>query len=345
MVRHRSNERGPTQSAPPRNELHKKTTTFLTSTAIAITVAGWTGAPAQAADADTASLDALANVSRASSSGATDVLGGLAPVDTEGGGSSVVDATVGDVDVLVPRDPSDPMHLESGDVSLAITLPFSGQSADAERLTRGLVSYDNHNDSTTAVGVKADGSVQMTTTVESGAAPAEFSYGLDVPESATLSTTAEGGVVIRDSDGAYLASVAPAWAIDAQGKEVPSRYRIEGTTLIQEVDHGDRGVAYPVVADPWLCFALINSTSWSGSTLRVYPTDYGRWGASVARSAAWDEVKAKTPGTRENTSSMTDQFLCHYDARPLTSTKASWNLDLNRPYVNYAWLLARGCNN
>jgi hypothetical protein len=130
-----------------------------------------------------------------------------------------VNATVGDVDVVLPRDPSDPVSLDDGDVDIALGLPFADEASDANPLAQGLVSYDNNNGSTTAIGVKSDGSVQMTTTIDSSSAPSQYAYELEVPDGATLSSTSDGGVVISDASGGYLAGVAPAWAVDSHGEQ------------------------------------------------------------------------------------------------------------------------------
>lgn len=43
----------------------------------------------------------------------------------------------------------------------------------------------------------------------------------------------------------------PAWATDANGQPVATHSSVDGSTLIQVVDH--QGAAYPVVADPNTC--------------------------------------------------------------------------------------------
>ncbi len=55
-----------------------------------------------------------------------------------------------------------------------------------------------------------------------------------------------------------VAGVAPAWALDASGQPVPTRYRIEGTTLVQVIDH--HGAAYPVVGDPKYTWGWVTGT-------------------------------------------------------------------------------------
>lgn len=61
--------------------------------------------------------------------------------------------------------------------------------------------------------------------------------------------------------------------------------------------------------------------------------------------AGWNEVKAKTSGSREETPSMRDQMYCHIDVVRLRApNKTSWNLDTWRPNVSYAKMLAEQCN-
>jgi len=314
--------------------------------ALAIACSSPACAVSNTSDDVTEPLSVLTGASANADDPATDVLANMAEITTRKNGSSMIEATVGDVDVTVPASSADQISLRpTSGQDIRISLPFADKAAEAEVVSEGVVSFDNGNHSTTVPIVKNDGSLQITTIIETVAAPTRYSYPLHLPAGSAVNLQNDGGVLILDSNGNYIGGIAPAWAKDAAGTMFPTHYEIDGSTLTQVVDHRGKNIAYPLVADPWLGLELISHTSWSGNTLRVYPTDYGRWGASLARSAAWDEVKAKTPGTRENTSSMTDQFLCHFDARPVTSTKASWNLDLNRPYINYALLLAAGCNN
>ena len=39
-----------------------------------------------------------------------------------------------------------------------------------------------------------------------------------------------------------------------------------------------------------------------------------------------------------------NQFYCHFDTRPATSAKSSWNLELRRPDVGLARTIAAECN-
>ncbi|MFE7196542.1 hypothetical protein [Microbacterium oxydans] len=55
--------------------------------------------------------------------------------------------------------------------------------------------------------------------------------------------------MIDDETGEVLGSFAAPWAKDSAGKDVPTRYELNGQTLTQVVDH-DSSSTYPVVADP-----------------------------------------------------------------------------------------------
>jgi len=56
--------------------------------------------------------------------------------------------------------------------------------------------------------------------------------------------------------------VAPPWAKDAAGENVKTHYQLNGSVLTQTVEHQAPGVAYPVLADPWLGVDLIDHFQW-----------------------------------------------------------------------------------
>jgi len=56
-------------------------------------------------------------------------------------------------------------------------------------------------------------------------------------------------VAVVGGEGVIVGQVQSPWAVDADGAEVPTQYRIEGTTLVQQVQiTGD--TEFPVVVDP-----------------------------------------------------------------------------------------------
>jgi hypothetical protein len=103
-----------------------------------------------------------------------------------------------------------------------------------------------------------DGGLQVLVVIDGADAPSEYRFDMSVPAGATLVATADGGAEVVGADGQVVAGVAPAWALDADGQPVPTRYRIEGTTLVQVIDH--HGAAYPVVGDPKYTWGWVTGT-------------------------------------------------------------------------------------
>ncbi|MFM6939284.1 MAG: DUF2599 domain-containing protein, partial [Rhodoluna sp.] len=219
----------------------------------------------------------------------------------------------------------------------------------------GVVAYDNGNSSDTAVVQKSDGSLQIATILLSSSAPTRYSYPFELPKGFELKGDADGTVSILDAKGEWVAGLAKPWARDSKGKEVPTRYLVQGNIVTQVVDTGMPGLAYPLVADPWLGLDLIDRTVWNDSlwsyspTLMIYPSIFGRYFAPPAAiDAAWAETLTKTT-TRghpnPNTSAMRVQFDCHFIAVRLKSVnKPSWNLDSKLPWVDFLTEVNYGCN-
>ena len=84
--------------------------------------------------------------------------------------------------------------------------------------------------------------------IDSPEASTEYRFENAVPDGRTAELHTDGSVRFFDLDGNESGGIAVPWALDANGAAVPTRYALDGTTLIQTVDH--EGAAYPVVADP-----------------------------------------------------------------------------------------------
>ncbi|MDN4614151.1 DUF2599 domain-containing protein [Leifsonia sp. F6_8S_P_1B] len=247
----------------------------------------------------------------------------------EGGGLSLSDSSTG--------------------IEVGVGLPEETSTGRPEVADDGTVVYraDPGSGVDVAAQVVEDGSVRIQTVIDSASAPHEFTYPLDLPEGAVLSMTADGGVVATAPGGDFLLGIRPPWAKDAEGRDVPTSYRLDGDSLVQSVASPD-SAQYPMVADPWLGIALIDKVSkaWiSGKGYRysVFPTWWGRGGAgALARWAAWSEAKSK--GGIPQTATLENQFLCHYDYRPLTTFKSSWNLEAYARDKGYLSFMASQCN-
>lgn len=186
-------------------------------------------------------------------------------------------------------------------------------------------------------------------------APTEIAYPVDVPAGGTIVASADGALAVTSKEGVVLGGIAAPWARDARGGEVATHYDVRGTTVVQVIDHRAAGLAYPVVADPWLGQNLIASAKWVGAgrqwTLQVVPTQWARINAGgfLVGAAGWDELYAKYKnvgrGIRNNLAGMRDQFICHEQFVAIrTPNKPSWNLDEWRPNVGYPQTVAHQCN-
>jgi hypothetical protein len=180
--------------------------------------------------------------------------------------------------VAVPRDPDGLVSLtsSSGD-TVGIGLPLSGDASDAHVLNGTAIYQDPQQQTAVAVQPLQDGSVRALVTIADASAPSEYRFPLALPAGEVLEAEDDGSVEVVAPDGTTVAAIAPAWAKDADGKALPSAYRIEGTTLVQTVDLSAAG-SFPVVADPW----VQGDCGWFTCTVR-----FDRAATRNARDAGW----------------------------------------------------------
>ncbi|MFF9564884.1 hypothetical protein ACF1AJ_16175 [Leifsonia sp. NPDC014704] len=177
-------------------------------------------------------------------------------------------ATVEGGRVVVPADPTDGLSL--GD-SVQIGLPFAQHASDAtDSQLPGVVAYDNKNGSTTVPLIKADGALQINTVIDNANAPRRYDYPIGVPQGATLTQDANGTVAVVAADGSPLRVFGEAWAKDANGSPVPTRYEVHGSTLTQVVEFSEH-TAFPVIADPSTGVYSYNCVLQNGSSYFLKP--------------------------------------------------------------------------
>ena len=194
--------------------------------------------------ADTGTESPLAAVVEATPETANDA----AQVVTRTTGENAIDATVSDVRIVVPTDPTDDISLETEGRAFSVLLPFSEEADDASVEKRGVVSYDNNNGSVSVPVVTNDGSLQINTVIANPTAPTRYGYELTIPDGGQIVPAGEAFFVVN-ADGEPVTVINPPWAKDARGAQIPTRYELSGTTLTQVVDLSAVS-AFPVVADP-----------------------------------------------------------------------------------------------
>lgn len=102
----------------------------------------------------------------------------------------------------------------------------------------------------------------------------------------------DGAVVVREGDvnGEPVAYIDPAWAKDANGAPLRTRFSIHGSTLIQ-VTEASASTKFPVVADPRLRGA------WYGWSIDFTKYETGRMSKSTAQCVAVAGLIAVGSGT------------------------------------------------
>ncbi|MCB2412183.1 hypothetical protein LGT39_04875 [Demequina sp. TTPB684] len=160
-----------------------------------------------------------------------------------------------------------------GAPAIEVTLPFA-DAADEGEIVDGALVYDNNNGSTTTPLVHDDGSVQILTTIADSTAPTDYEYDLTLGQGSSLSIAPDGGVVVKDSEGAVVGVVEKPWAFDATGSPVSTHYVVDGDTLVQVVAH-DSSTIYPVVADPSISFGWAIYVKYSKADVKTVTSGLG----------------------------------------------------------------------
>lgn len=167
-------------------------------------------------------------------------------------------------EVEVPLDPALPVTLDSevnGGPALEVFLPAEVDVAAAQVAGDGTVVYEAAGDGATAVVQSLeDGAVRLQTITSDAGGPHEFTYAFG--EGITPVESPGGGVDLLQDYGdvaMVVGTVDDARAADAEGRPVPTTYRIDGDTLVQVILPDD-GATYPVVADPKVTWTWWNTT-------------------------------------------------------------------------------------
>lgn len=85
--------------------------------------------------------------------------------------------------------------------------------------------------------------------IASSAASREYRFPLDIPAGGEAALASDGSVIVYGRDGEVVGSYATPWAIDANGVDVPTDFRLEGNVLVQTVRF-TASTVFPVTADP-----------------------------------------------------------------------------------------------
>lgn len=201
------------------------------------------------------------------------------PISSKTDADSAAVTTLNGSTTDIPKDPEEGIDLK-GESNITIGLPNADEAKDAQRLSDGTVTYPATDGSANAVIPTNDG-VQVLTTIANSDAPTRYDYNVSVPEGGSVEKLDEGYAQIIDSTGKTAFYISLPWAKDANGSAVPTHFEVEGTKLIQVVDHDSKSFKYPVVADPRFYY------SWGTYTIKFNSTETGyisRAGAAAVGS-------------------------------------------------------------
>ncbi|HEY0216901.1 MAG TPA: hypothetical protein VGC57_10960 [Cellulomonas sp.] len=218
---------------------------------------------ASAAESDPEVADATAGVIEAVAPGA-----GLGDqIEVMNAGTELVAQNSSGV-VAVSADPTTAV-LIGGEQSFTVGLPDLDGLSTPEIAADGTVVYDSESDAQVAVQA-FDNGVRFLAIIDSADAPERYPFPLEVPPGGSLALLEDGTVDLLDGTGAVVATAPAPWAYDSEGRAVPTHFEIDGTTLVQVVEHAAGDFTYPIVADPswWQITKCAGAIAWVvGSTV------------------------------------------------------------------------------
>ncbi|AUG81925.1 hypothetical protein CFP65_7341 [Kitasatospora sp. MMS16-BH015] len=182
--------------------------------------------------------------------------------------------------VGVPWGTADAISVSStGSGSMAMGLPTAQPRGVA--LNGNVVYADPAGPVDTVAQPTLDGGARTFQVIKNASAPHQFTSTVQLPPGAVLTPSESGTVAITSgTDEAPVTHgvIDAPWARDANGKAVPTSYRVEGNKLVQVVEF-DAGTAFPVVADPRFSFGM-------GIYFNARGVEWKAWGMAAV-SAGW----------------------------------------------------------
>ncbi|MFD7233169.1 hypothetical protein [Streptomyces sp. NPDC059881] len=205
-------------------------------------------------------------------------------------------ADTGTNTVGVPWGTSDAISVQSTDRgSMAMGLPTAQPRGVA---LNGNVVYANPDGPVDTVAQPTlEGGARTFQVIKNATAPHEYTSAMQLPAGATL-TPFDGDTILvssgTDENPVTHGLIDAPWARDANGNDVPTSYRIEGSRLIQVVNFTSTTV-FPVVADPKLTFGWgiyfnAKGIEWKAYGQAAIAAGWGGWlyGCTVAQASCED---------------------------------------------------------
>lgn len=135
-------------------------------------------------------------------------------------------------------DPSQPVTLELRDAALTDV----GLSAASDTDGVGMAVTD-----------EGDGAFRVLFHIASAD---DLAQRFEIDDAFELLPLEDGGIAVRNSDGDLVGTIAPPWAVDADGTPVPTDFAIHDDAVVQRI-YPSASTAFPVVSDPFWIPALM----------------------------------------------------------------------------------------
>jgi len=169
--------------------------------------------------------------------------------------------------VRLPGSAEEPIRLQSG---LEVELPTSNDRS-AQVLGEKNLFYPETDTATDTLVSPIAAGVEVFEQLRSPDSPERFRFAVTLPAGAKLGATEEGGAEALSASGEQIGRVLPPSAVDAQGAVVPVKMSVDGTSLLLEVPHRSRDVAYPILLDPtYLEEGFVAFNQWGPSANAAY---------------------------------------------------------------------------
>lgn len=169
------------------------------------------------------------------------------------------------VNISIPKYGRDNIKLVAGEEQIEMKLPEEVLASKGLVSEDGYVMYQTEEEVDVVVQAIEEkiskneqrSGVRTMISISDENAPKEYEFTYDLPEGYCLIMGKElnnaeindDAIGIVNSEGYAVAIIDSPWALDAKGNTIPTKYRIEGNTVVQEIEF-DKDTKFPVVADP-----------------------------------------------------------------------------------------------
>lgn len=170
-------------------------------------------------------------------------------------------AEVADVRAVIPETVDDPLTIQAAEgAQVALTLP-AGDAVTTVDHGEAAVTHERADGSHLVPVFRNNGVLQVLSVLTDETSPTSFTYGVTVDSGGALVPQSDGGVSLIDGLGEEIAMIAPPWAKDAEGRDIPTRFEVDGIHLTQIIDTASvADISFPVVADPAVSTKLTKYT-------------------------------------------------------------------------------------